>query len=72
MLDDVESKIRSNMFGGYRLHSFQRRIIEHTETQRLICIFHSPEDMIRLEDFLELIGKEGHFKLAGMLERGTI
>ncbi len=30
------------------------------------------EDMIRLEDFLELIGKEGHFKLAGMLERGTI
>lgn len=30
------------------------------------------EDMMRLEEFLELIGKEGHFKLAGMLERGTI
>jgi hypothetical protein len=29
-------------------------------------------DMIRLEDFLELIRKEDHFKLAGMLERGTI
>jgi hypothetical protein len=30
------------------------------------------EDMMRLEEFLDLIGKEGHFKLAGMLERGTI
>jgi hypothetical protein len=30
------------------------------------------KDMIGLEDFLDLIGREGHFKLAGMLERGTI
>jgi len=30
------------------------------------------QDMMRLEDFLDLIGREGHFKLAGMLERGTI
>jgi hypothetical protein len=30
------------------------------------------EDMKPLEEFLELIAKEGHFKLAGMLERGTI
>lgn len=30
------------------------------------------QDMMPLEDFLELIRKEGHFKLAGMLERGTI
>jgi hypothetical protein len=30
------------------------------------------QDMISLEDFLDLIAKEGHFKLAGMLERGTI
>ena len=29
-------------------------------------------DMIPLERFLEMIAKEGHFKLAGMLERGTI
>jgi hypothetical protein len=29
-------------------------------------------DMIPLEDFLSMIAKEGHFKLAGMLERGTI
>jgi hypothetical protein len=29
-------------------------------------------DMISLESFLDLIATEGHFKLAGMLERGTI
>lgn len=29
-------------------------------------------DMMSLEDFLELARTEGHFKLAGMLERGTI
>jgi hypothetical protein len=29
-------------------------------------------DMKRLEDFLELAAAEGHFRLAGMLERGTI
>jgi hypothetical protein len=30
------------------------------------------QDMISLERFLEMIATEGHFKLAGMLERGTI
>jgi hypothetical protein len=29
-------------------------------------------DMMSLDDFLELARTEGHFKLAGMLERGTI
>lgn len=30
------------------------------------------EDMTRLDAFLEMIATEGHIKLAGMLERGTI
>jgi hypothetical protein len=30
------------------------------------------EDMKSLDEFLELMAKDGHFKLAGMLERGTI
>jgi len=30
------------------------------------------QDMLPLKEFFELVAKQGHFKLAGMLERGTL
>jgi len=67
----AEKLMKDNLFDrvfALRMRSFNRAY----RNAELDMHFSFSQDMMPLEEFLKTIGKEGHFKVVGMLERGTI